>query len=179
MRYLPVFANEPSEWERMDWRLLQNGFVTLYCKSEVLAKDVGVLAGDGYSVVDLDASEWATTEDALVAVGRAFSFPDYYGRNFNTLSDCLGDVASFDYGADSDATGTATVLRRFDRFVERQPESAHSLLDTFARTGRAALLIGHRMVFLVQSDNPDLQLAAVDAVAVMWNNAEFQRSRRT
>jgi hypothetical protein len=62
--------------------------------------------------------------------------------------------------------------------MAREPGTAHAVLDIF--TGHAAVgaLIGIRMLCLVQSDDPDLDIPEIGAYAVPWNNAEwFDRNR--
>jgi hypothetical protein len=69
-------------------------------------------------------------------------------------------------------------LDRYSAFAERDPEVAWRVLDILADTGRQALLIGHRLVTIVRSEDPDLVLPAVGATQVMWNRLEFVRSHR-
>jgi hypothetical protein len=175
---MPPFRNDPSEWQRVDWRLFQNGFVHLFWSDGVLASTKEWLSADGYRVIEVDAGEWATTLDALDALAAALGFPDYFGRNLNALADCLGDVASFAYGSDEDSQGTALVLTHFDRYARREPDVAHAILDIFAGKARTGLLIGHRMLCLVQSDDPRISFDRVGSAAVMWNPAEFLNSKR-
>lgn len=40
------------------------------------------------------------------------------------------------------------------------------------------MLIGRRMICLVQTDNPRLSFDPVGATPVVWNEAEFLNSRR-
>lgn len=136
------------------------------------------LAKLGYVVVELDAGEWHTTQEALIAFGRALQFPDYYGRNVNALVDCMHDIATYDYGSDPTAAGTVIALDHYDTFTEHDPQLAWTLLEVLADTARQALLIGHRFLVLARSADPDLSLPAVGATPVTWNRQEFMRSRR-
>lgn len=54
--------------------------------------DVG-LPATGLQVATVDARSLLTDDDLLTAVGVAFSFPDYYGHNYNALIDCLRDLS--------------------------------------------------------------------------------------
>jgi hypothetical protein len=163
--------------QRYDFQLLKNGFVHLYWSPRAFEGGVDSLAELGYKIVALDAAQW-TTDDLLGELGRALDFPDYYGHNFDALNDCLRDVAGFEYGSDETSTGTALVLARFDQYAAREPTDAHVLLDIFADRARGALLIGHRMLCLVQSDDPDISFDPVGAVGVGWNPAEFFNASR-
>jgi hypothetical protein len=174
----PSFDNDQDTSQRRDWELLQNGFVTLFWRKSLFAETKATLLELGYSVVELDAGEWLTTEEALAAFGRALHFPDYYGMNVNALADCLSDVATFDYGSDPKSAGTVIALDRYDAFIEHDPQLGWTLLDILADTGRQALLIGHRFIVVVRSEDPVLSLPAVGGTPVMWNRTEFMRSRR-
>lgn len=109
---------------------------------------------------------------------EALDFPDYFGRNLDALNDCMGDVASGDYGWHRDATGLVIVLRAFDTFATVDRRTAQAMLDIFAGQARRALLIGNRIICLVQSNDPHLAFEPVGAMPVMWNEEEWLNSKR-
>lgn len=74
--------------------------------------------------------------------------------------------------------GTAIVLDRFDSYARRAGEDAQAVLDIFARSAGSGLLIGHRMLCLVQSDDPDIRFDRVGGADVLWNPAEFPVAKR-
>jgi hypothetical protein len=139
---------------------------------------LGWLGEHGYHIVRLDAGEWATEATMHHALAEALDFPDYYGKNLDALNDCLGDVASLAYGSREGATGLVLALDRFDRFMRQLPRAAPIVLDIFASQARVAALIGHRMLCLVRSDDPDLFVPPVGAMSVLWNPAEWLDSKR-
>ena len=142
---MPAFENSPESWQRTDWPLLQNGFVTLFWAQTLFTATKSQLREDGYQLFELDTSAWNSTDTALLSLATALSFPDYFGRNLNALVDCLRDVATFDYGSDADSTGTVIALDNFDEFARHTDMNlAWTLLDVFAATARLAILIGHR-----------------------------------
>ena len=49
-RLLVVFRNEPEEFQRLDWMLLQDGAVTLYFRPQMLVEDVEWLKRHDYRV---------------------------------------------------------------------------------------------------------------------------------
>jgi len=55
---------------------------------------------------------------------------------------------------------------------------ANSRLAIFADQARCAILIGNRIICLVQSNDPQLSFGPVGAMPVMWNDAECLNSRR-
>jgi hypothetical protein len=172
------FSVSDSPWSGRDWTLIQNGFVHLYWKPEILDETLAWLVGEGYEVITLDASSWRSVSDLHRDVASAFEFPSYYGRNLDALNDCLSDVARFEYGAHESATGTVLVARGFGSFVALDRRSAEALTDIFADQARVGALIGHRMLFLIQTNDPDLQLPKVGACQVSWNPAEWLDSKR-
>ncbi|MET3807854.1 hypothetical protein ABIB25_004881 [Nakamurella sp. UYEF19] len=69
-------------------------------------------------------------------------------------------------------------LRNYDAFVRRDAAFAHRILDIVAKQCRSGALIGHRMMCLVQSNDPDLVIPPVGATPVVWNDAEWLDARR-
>ena len=174
-----------AAWERddlmshpLDLRLVQDTYVTMFWKAAVLRDVTTWLAEASYTVVTVDASEWRDPDGMHRGLAAALSFPSYYGRNLNALDDCLVDVAAGDYGLRLDATGLVLVLLRFDVFATNERDHAQALLDIFARQARSAMLVGHRMMCLVQSDDPELSFDRVGSTAVGWNEAEWLDANR-
>jgi hypothetical protein len=175
---VPSFENTPETWERLDWQLLQNGFVTKFWNRDLFAATKESLTEMGYNVVSLDAGEWQTTQDALLSLGQALDFPSYYGKNLDALVDCLRDVAIFDYGSESDSEGTVIALDHYDKFAMLFSQVAWTILDILADTGRQALLIGHRFIVILQSDDGGLAFGTVGGTSLGWNRREFLNKNR-
>jgi RNAse (barnase) inhibitor barstar len=172
------FDLDSSVSQVLDWRLAANGPVTKFWDLGILAESLHWLVAHEYDVVSVAAAPLINEADLHRAIALALDFPDYYGANLAALNDCLSDVAGFNYGTTREATGLVLVFRRFDRFAARQPRVAHAVLDIFASQARSALLIGHRMICLVQSDDPDLRFEPVGASPVSWNDAEWLDAKR-
>jgi hypothetical protein len=133
----------------------------------------------GYRRTSLDASTWNDADDLHDAVAAALRFPDYYGRNFDALDDCLGDVAHGDYGwSASESTGLLVVVRGFGIFARRQPTIARDLAASFGGTTRAGLLFGHRLVWLLHVDDPDFRLDVGRQDFLPWNDREWLDAKR-
>lgn len=155
------------------FRLMASTFVTLFWRPALLAGTTEWLLAHGYEVVCLDASRWTAESDVHRDLAAALRFPSHYGRNLDALNDCLRDVASYKYGSSPQAAGLVLVLTGYDKFTVHCPRAAQAVLDIFAGQARSAALIGHRMLCLVQSDNPNIRFAPVGAMPVMWNEAEW------
>lgn len=80
---MAIFRNEPEEFLRLDWVLLQNGAVTLYFRPHVLAVDVDWLKDHGYRVDTFDCSLWIDQSKMHTALAAQLEFPNYYGRNLD------------------------------------------------------------------------------------------------
>jgi hypothetical protein len=58
-------------------------------------------------------------------------------------------------------------------FVRKYPQVAHGLMDVFAYNSRKALLVGRRMLCLLQTDDARLELEPVGSTPVTWNRREW------
>lgn len=162
----------------VDYRLVQNTFVTMFWQQFLLDDTVRWLSGHDYDVVALDAGAWRAAEDMFSAVARALDFPAYFGQNLDALNDCMRDVAAGEYGWRAEATGLVLVLTNFERFAASDRRTAQILLDIVAGQARAAMLIGNRLICLIQSNDPRITFEPVGAMPLMWNDAEWLDARR-
>lgn len=170
-RSAPPRAERPP-LERLDVKLLQSSAVTLYHKGTLLAQDVSCLQQFGYRVYTLDASRWKSAADFHSDAKREFVFPDYYAPNLASWIDCLAELEVPGDG------GVLMQFRHFDAFARAEPQFAHTLLDSIESTSRRFLLLGQRMLALVQSDDPRIRFERIGAVPVNWNPREWQESDR-
>ncbi|GAB2595186.1 barstar family protein [Microlunatus antarcticus] len=160
------------------YRLVAGGPVTLFYRQEVLGRSTAWLSAHGYDVVQIDCREATCKLDLLDQLAIALRFPAYFGRNLDALNDCLRDVADHSYGFALDAVGSVLVLLHYDAFTRCEPHQAWVVLDIVADRWREAALTGHRMMCLVQSDDPGLSFRPVGATPVMWNGEEWLTARR-
>jgi hypothetical protein len=163
----------------VDFRLVHNTFVTMYWRSSLVDETIGWLRSHGYDVVEFDAASWASAAQMFDDVVTGLDFPAYFGRNLDALNDCMRDITSGEYGWHADATGLVLVLWGFDAFTSVDRRTAQILLDIFADQARRAILIGNRIICLVQSNDPQLSFEPVGAMPVMWNDAEWLNSKRS
>lgn len=165
---MATFQNNPDEWQRLDWSILENGWISLYWKNEILVKDLQWFKTEKYSIVDFDCKTWVDENEMHRQLRQKLNFPDYYGENFDALNDCLSDLEILD-------AGQIVTFRHLDRFDIKR---VHILLDVFANNARRQMLFGKRLIVLAQVDNPNYQLDQVGATPVMWNGAEWLNSNR-
>jgi hypothetical protein len=72
------------------------------------------------------------------------------------------------------ATGFALVLTGFDVFANRRFDDAQELLDVVAGHAWPAALLGRRLICLVQSDDPALNLHNIGMWTAHWFDRELQ-----
>jgi RNAse (barnase) inhibitor barstar len=169
---MAFFQRNPQEWERLDWKILKNGAISLYFQQEVLSRDIDWFKQNDYRVYVFDCSRWINKEAFHLDLQHTLSFPDYYGKNLDALNDSLSDIDI------PEASGCVLQLVRFDLFAERMPSYAQSVLDIIESISRRFLLTGQRLIALVQSNNPRISFDPVGACPVMWNPKEVQNSAR-
>jgi hypothetical protein len=174
---VPAFDTSAPVSGQLDWGLFQSGFVHLYWKPEILDATLGWFEKQGYEVTALDAAPWHSETDMHDDIAAALGFPDYYGKNLNALNDCLSNVADYSYGASADSMGTVLAIRRFDTLVGLDRRLAVLVASVFALQAATGALMGHRMILLLQSDDPDLYLD-LRGVHVSWNPAEWLTHKR-
>jgi hypothetical protein len=172
-----AYPRDADPVDDLAYDLARNSFVRLFWRLAVLAETSAWLRARGYQLVEVTCAQWHTAADMLADIAAAFDFPDYFGANLHALNDCLRDVVGYDYGADGQATGTVLVLTQFETFARAEP-AAEALLDIFATQARNAALIGHRMLCLVQSDDPHLHTGPLGGTTAPWNPAEWLTSSR-
>jgi RNAse (barnase) inhibitor barstar len=160
-------VDNPSEWQRLDYRLLVNSPVALYFRLEVLNEDLAWLRGEGYEIDELECAGWRAEPEFHADVAARLAFPDYYGRNLNAFNDCMRDIEVPDVG------GRAIVFRRFDLFAQRQPPVARAILEIMAFSSWRSLLFGRRLLTMIQSDDPRIHFQDLGVHPVTWNPREW------
>ena len=164
---MAAFSDDPSEFQRLDWELLQNGAVTLYFQRRTLDGDVAWLRAHGYRVEEFDCAGWADQQDMHRALAQSLSFPDHYGMNLDAMNDSIAQV---DVSVEG---GLALVFLRFDELASEDRRTAQAVLDILADNARRLLLFGRRLLVLVQSDDPRIAFQPVGASPVLWNRKEW------
>lgn len=176
---MAIWDPEDELTHPVDFLLVQNGFINLFFRSDVLNESVAWLQQAGYRVVEVSAASWLAESDMHADISSSLRFPSYYGANMDALNDCLSDVAIRDYGWTDGDAGLVMVVHSFDDFVARHPRIAHQFLDIYARNAVRAALFGNRLMCLLRSEDPRLKINDVGAQSVSWNYREFLDSARS
>ncbi len=153
-------------------RLLQNGCVVLYHNPFLMEAHSNQLFSDGWKFIDVYAPEDGGLDEFYDLVASQLEFPAYFGRNLDAFSDCLSEI-------EFPASGRLALgLIRFDRLVATDRRFAQHVLDIFAASERRWLMEGKRILFMIQSSDPDLHFVPTGAQPVMWNFEEWLDSKR-
>ncbi|MFE4950510.1 barstar family protein [Leifsonia sp. NPDC056665] len=160
------------------FNLVQDGFVSKFLSRNVLDDAIWTLQAAGYRIVRLDAGSWADESAMHQSFSTALQFPGYYGRNLDALVDCLGDVAELDYGWAESETGLVVVIDNFDHFRSAMPEVAVTVLDIISGAALRGALLGNRVLCLIRSDDPWLEIGAIGGYSPRWNPREWRNADR-
>jgi RNAse (barnase) inhibitor barstar len=161
-----------SDNTTLESRLLQNGCVVLYHNPFLMEEHSGLLVASGWAFKEIYVGAHGTQDELYDQVAGSLSFPNYFGRNLDALRDCMSDL---DF---SETPRLALGLIRFHALAHRDPAFAHAVLDIFAEMERGCLMTGKRVMFMVQSDDPNLHFPEVGATPVLWNFEEWLDSKR-
>ncbi|WP_162053716.1 barstar family protein [Pontibacter pamirensis] len=160
---MPVFQNTPEEWQRLDWSILQNGYVCLYSRPEFLLIDISWFRKERYRVHELDCSRWEEEQKMHDELKQKLRFKDTYASSFSSLKDSLKEI-------DITGKGMVLVLHHFDTL---ENETAQILLDILSKASQWHLLLGERLLTLLQVDDSQIIYEPVGARPVTWNPHEW------
>ncbi len=166
---MAIFSDNEELNNRLDWRILQNGWTSVYLKDEILKEDLSWFSKENFRVVEFDCTTWISDDVMHKELSTKLEFPDYYGKNFSALNDCLW---SLEILQDS---GLVIVFNGLD---EMDQDHAHVLLDIFAWNARHHMLLGNKLITLVKVEDPQYEIQPVGACPVMWNPREWLDSDR-
>ena len=156
----------------LETRLLQNGCVVLYHNPFLLETHSGLLVRQGWQFKEISVANTGTEDEFYDQVSLALDFPSYFGRNLDAFRDCVRDIAFPANGH------LALGLTRFDLIAMHNNKFAHVVLDICAEAERSWLMEGKRVLFLVQSSDPDLTFPPIGATKADWNFEEWFDSKR-
>ncbi|WP_291726291.1 barstar family protein [Bernardetia sp.] len=134
--------------KNVDLSIIGNGFVRLYHKESVLDYDIKLLEDKSYEIIEFEGNFLSNKTELHYDLQQKLNFPDYYGKNFDALNDCL-----YDYEVHQN--GTVIVFRHLNYLDEW---SITMLLDIFAFQGRRKFAHGKKLLVLVQIDDRNFKI---------------------
>ena len=87
-------------------------------------------ADNGHRVVRLDLADCPNKQALLARASVAFAFPDWFGQNWDALSDSLRDLSWLD------APGYLVVISSPEAFAATQPDSWRTLCEVLSEVER-------------------------------------------
>ena len=171
---MSAFSLDDELNHHADFEIISRGGVSLFRNRSVMADALGELRELGYECVQLDATSWGEPQ-LHTDFAAALNFPDYYGHNLNALRDCLSDVAHGEYGWTSSATGLAVSILGYGDLRRRDEELALLAASILVSTTRNGLLLGHRLIWLLQVSESPLTLGPLDCIEARLDRREFPR----
>src|SRR5688500_7744224 len=97
------------------------GGFSLYKRTDLLETGIVGRVAISYRNCDFDCIDRSNDAIRHSQLAARLEFPEYYGRNLDALSECLGDFPFLQNDA------AALVLRSFDDLFNREPELAATL----------------------------------------------------
>ncbi|MCE9580349.1 MAG: hypothetical protein K8W52_44940 [Deltaproteobacteria bacterium] len=157
----------------LDFELLRDGATTLYRRRTRFEAAIDALAALGYVVHRIDA---ATREEFERGMTRALDFEGQFGYapwtgSLDALVDAFRGVAFA-------GRGVVFAFLRLDALHAVEPALARGTLDILEGASRDYLLYGLRLIGLVQTDDPDLDLGALGGRGAQWNRSEWLAADR-
>ncbi len=163
----PFMRGSVEDHQRLDWRILQNGAVSLYYDRKIFEESCEWFRQQTYQVYLFDASRWKTPFDFYEELALALHIENC--MNLDALSDCLVDI---DIPYES---GCVLCFQHFDRFARRHHHFAQDLLNVIQINSRRLSLLGLRFLVLLQLDVPVITFEPVGACPVILNPIEDRR----
>lgn len=161
---MAIFVDDSQHLnDRLDWAILQNGWSTLYCKEDVLEKDLNWFRTSDFKIIEINCSGWTNSRLIHESLSKELSFPDHYGNNLDALNDCLADI-------EIPCEGLIVVLRNFDIV---QKEIGQNIADIFANNSRRHMLFGQKLILLLHVKIRAFKMSNVGGCPIPWNRAEF------
>src|SRR6266700_1262694 len=159
-----TFERTYSDLQRFDFALLRDGPVILYDDHDELDRACVWLRKHDYTFYLLNCKQWRSSsalhEDFYSKVASALSIADC-DDDRDAFRDCLYYLEVPDKG------GVVIVFSNYDSFVGQSPRHAQDILDIIAEISRFNLLFGRRLLVLVHSEDPHLELESVGARSVL------------
>jgi hypothetical protein len=155
---------------RLDYQLMMRAPVRLAHSRALLDATVAWLRRHDYDVVTVNAS-WLITSHMFRDLASALGHVCH--DQWHCLGEGLDEALAVAWGR---SAGFALVLTGFDVFVHEQVDDAHTLLEVVAERAWSGALLGRRLICLVQSDDPALQLRRIGMWTMPWFDHEQPRS---
>jgi hypothetical protein len=169
-----MFTNDEDKL-RADWELLAGGAVTLFWRKTLFDAAKAAIRSLDYRLVEVVC----TTSDQFTAdLGSGLNWRGQFGYepwtgNLNALNDGLRDPPFGPTGC------LALCLEGFHQLVAENASLANGVLEVIEYQSRDQLLLGRRLIALVQTNDGSFSATGLGARGATWNQAEWLNSSRS
>jgi len=106
-------------------------------------EEVERAAGDaGLTVFRLDIGKAGSKQDFLASIAEKLEFPDWFGNNWDALSDCLTDLTK---------TGYVLIFENCENFAARHRQEFERAITVFAAAAEYWKSQGHPFWVLIEA----------------------------
>jgi hypothetical protein len=170
-----LFRTE-MDFQRADWRLLQNGAVNLFRRPEVIAQAQVSLEGLGYRISQVNCRDGQPVFREQMSEALSWREQFCYGLWTGSI-DALNDGFSLcSFGENGRA---AFVFQGFHRIAAEDAQWAHAVLDAFECSARSHLLSGNFLIGLVQTDDERFCCPPLGGRSPSWNDKEWLHTKHS
>jgi hypothetical protein len=145
---------------------LATGAVGIIYDRAVLGAAMNDLQAKAYRVAAFDCRRWSNPLAAGQELGMAFGMPESLPRTIPVVGNYMEEIARSDSPFGDLRLRMAVVLGVFDDFLRRHRADALMLLDELGQASRMAQLFQHRILVIIQSDDPALEVVAVPTLTI-------------
>jgi len=145
---------------------LATGAVGIIHDRTVLGAAMSDLQAKAYRIAAFDCRRWSNPLEAGQELGAALGMPESLPRTIPVVGSYLEELARSDAPFGDLRLRMAVVLGVFDDFLARHRADALVLLDELGQASRMAQLFQHRILVIVQSDDPSLDVVAVPTMSI-------------
>ncbi|MHB9095477.1 MAG: barstar family protein [Eubacteriales bacterium] len=156
---------------KTSFTLLQNGTISLFWRPEIFEKHLKSLKEEGLDLCFFDCAKWTSEEEFHQDVASELQFPSHYGKNLDAFNDCLA-------GCIPESEGLVLAFQNYDVFNANFAEMGTVILDIIHRNSWGFLLLGKKLIALVQSNDPTIRLDSIGRMPAEWNPEEKSNKSR-
>ncbi|WP_338812185.1 barstar family protein [Bernardetia sp. Wsw4-3y2] len=97
---METYEEKAKKWQQIrdkniDLNIISNGCVRLYHKESIMDYDIELLKDKNYEIIEFEGDFLSNKAELHYDLQHKLNFPDYYGKNFDALNDCLEPVRVF------------------------------------------------------------------------------------
>jgi hypothetical protein len=147
---LAAFTQEEIDADWPIWDLFQNGGVVLFRRQDLLQATIERLTAAKYKVVAADCRQHANISMLCGAVVTSLGVADCESVNLDSFNDFVWQI-EFD-----GQKGVVIALTNFMDAWKLESKRALDVADILANNHRDHLLMGNRLLTLLQCDDPNM-----------------------